>query len=179
MAYNFKGIGDINVDRYIPDGTEVTAVLTEAPEFKNTKSDGSGSPFVECKFAVKGGQYDGWKIKLPLWCGTVPKEGKDKPAFESYALPMISRFYRAFFYVPKAQYAKGVESAESKAKRAPYMSKMEQFFGDNLTGEQMAKKLGLFQNKQFKMNVAAAPDKNGVTRNEVKDFVAVTEPAPA
>lgn len=179
MGYNFKGIGDINVDRYIPHGTEVTAVSAEAPEFKNTKSDGSGSPFVECKFAVKGGQYDGWKIKLPIWCGTVAKEGKEKPAFESYALPTISRFYRAFFYVPKAQYAKGMESAESKAKRAPYMTKMEQFFGDNLTGEQMAKKLGLFNNKPFKMVVNVKPDKDGVPRNEVGEFVAVTEPAPA
>lgn len=179
MAYKFKGIGDINVDRYIPDGTEVAAVLAEAPIFTNTKTDGTGSPFVECKFVVKGGQYDGWKVKLPVWCGLVPKEGKEKPAFESYALPMISRFYRAFFYVPKAQYAAGKESPESKAKRAPYISKMEQFFGDELSGEQMAKKLGLFTNKQFGMTVKAALDSKNVMRNEVGEFKAITEPAPA
>lgn len=176
MGYEQLGkLGDVNTERTIPHQSEVTAVLTGAPESKTTPN---GSPFIECSYQVKGGQFDGWKLKLPIWTNQTVKDGKEKSAFDMAVLT-LANMWRGYFYMPDAVMEKGKETPESAAKRAPFKTKMSQTFFPVQNDAQLAQKIGQFVGKPVTLKVAVKPDQKGVPRNEIDGFVAVKTPAPA
>lgn len=177
MAYDLSKLGDVNTERTIPDGSEVTAVLAGPAEAKTTPN---GSPFVECEYQVRGGTFDSWKLRLPIWTNqTVKPDSKSGKSAFDIATITLANMYRGYFYVPEANYAKGKETPESAAKRAPYVGKMNQFFGVVQDDNGLAKKVSQFVGKPITLKVSVKPDKNNVPRNEIAGFVPVKVPAPA
>jgi len=171
MSYDTSKLSDINTERTIPQGTQVDVVLAEPAKLGNTKQDGSGSPKIELSFKVQGGPFANFIVRENLWINTVPKEGKEKPAWVSQALPTIARLYKGYISVPKAVYANGEETPESKAARAPSLAKMDQFLAGAKSPEQVAQRLSTFVGKACKVKIGVETF-NGKDKNTIAEYIA-------
>jgi hypothetical protein len=172
MSYDTGKLSDINTERTIPAGTEVSVKMTEPAKVANTKQDGTGSPKIELLFKVEGGPYANFIIREQLWINTVPKEGKEKPPWVTQALPTIAKMYKAYVNVPKPTYGpNGEESPESKALRAPALSKMDQLLAGAKSPEVVAQRLSTFVGKSIKIKVGAETYKDKL-KNTISEYIA-------
>jgi hypothetical protein len=172
MGYDTGKLSDINTERTIPAGTEVSVVLSEPAQVGNTKPDGSGSPKIELLFKVEGGPFANFRIREQLWINTVPKEGKEKPPWETQARPTIAKIYKGYVPVPKPMYGNaGEETPESKTLRAPVLAKMDQFLAGVKSPDDVAARLSTFTGKKCRVKVGIDTF-NNKTKNVISEYLA-------
>ena len=172
MSYDTGKLSDITTERTIPAGTEASVQLCEPAKVANTKQDGSGAPKIELAFKVQDGPFKNFVVREQLWINTVPKEGKEKSAWESQAKPTIARMYKAYVNVPKPAYGPaGEETPESKALRAPALAKMDALLAGAKSPDQVAQRLSTFVGKTIEVKVGIEVF-NNKEKNTIAEYVA-------
>ncbi len=151
---------ELAIDRSIPDKAVVMVKLQGVPEIKEVGAN--KTPVAEAQYVIEGGQFDGRKVRRQLWLGTVPKEGKEKPAI-FYSKIALAEAFLMSIGCPKPEFVQGKETPASQAKRAPFVAKWTQLLQgvtdakglltktcQPLVGKTMPARLRVSENNGFK-----------------------------